>query len=64
MWPEDQLVTLVRTRWPSEIAETEEILESAGIPYEIVELFDGEEFEFRVPETALSAARKALGLGG
>lgn len=62
MWPEDQLVTLLRARWPSEIAEAEEILEAAGIPYEIVELFDGDELEFRVPETMLSAARKALGL--
>lgn len=62
MWPEDQLVTLLRVRWPSELAETEEILETAGISYEVVELFDGEEFEFRVPETMLAAAKEALGL--
>ena len=64
MWHEDQLVTLLRTRWPSELAETEEVLEASGIPYELVELFDGEEFEFRVAETMLAAAREALGLEG
>lgn len=61
MWPEDQLVPLLRARWPSELAETEAILEAAGISYEIVELFGGEEFEFRVPEAMLAAAREALG---
>ena len=64
MWHEDQFVTLLRTRWPSELAQTEELLEASGITYELVELFDGEEFEFRVAETMLRAAREVLGLEG
>ena len=61
MWPEDQLVAVLRVRWPSELAEAEEILDAAGISHEVVELFDGEEFEILVPESMLSAAKDALG---
>jgi len=60
MWPEDDLVTVLRTRWPSAIAEAEELLATGGIPYELVEMFDGEEWEFRVPRSAEEAAREVL----
>ena len=60
MWPEDDVVCVLRTSWPSSIQEAEERLAAAGIPFELVELFDGEEWEFRVPRTAEEAARDVL----
>ena len=67
MWPEEEMVTVLTTRWPSTIAEAEELLESSGIPYELVEPDDdgGDEWRFRVPREVEPAARELLaGLEG
>ena len=60
MRTDEPLVGIARLRWPSDIAEAEELLTSAGIEFELVELFDGEELELRVPAESAAAARELL----
>jgi hypothetical protein len=61
MTPEDDdLVGVLRLRWPSEIERAEELLAAAGIPFDLVEMFDGEEWDLRVPGDLAEAARELL----
>lgn len=61
MTPEDDdLVGVLRLRWPSEIDRAEELLTAAGIPFDLVEMFDGEEWDLRVPNDLAEAAREVL----
>ena len=56
----DDRVGLLRTRWPSELAQAEDALERAGISFEIAETFEGEEWELSVAREDAEAAAEAL----